>query len=201
MARTPLSPQALLDVSRRCAAVIAEKGSAAHTKELVEASGFSERTYFRYFPTKGECIRPLLDHGDRMFAAEVARRCAGTDGVRAGNLLTLVVDAFVAAYDEGRLPFDRALLVTILADPPLRRIWLETNDQTARLLAPSLARVLGVPDDHIDALVAADQATLLAVTTVKRMVQTGESAAQATRIVSESIARQPISRQLRRDTP
>ena len=63
-----------LAVSVRCGHALVELGVDASTADLVAASGLSERSFFRQFPTKADCIRPLLEHGHRRFVAEFTRR-------------------------------------------------------------------------------------------------------------------------------
>lgn len=189
MARQPMSSDALLAVSRRCAEVIARQGTTATTRELVAASGLSERTFFRYFPTKAESLRPLLDEGNRRFVAEVTR-LSEAPGFQ---LLQIVADAFTLAFGSRPMPVERELLKTILAAPPYRRMWLETNERIADQLVAPFARALGVAETAIDARMAADVATLLAIRAVRHMVVTDDSPAESARLVAESIARLPLT--------
>jgi AcrR family transcriptional regulator len=53
--------QQRLDISRHAVRLFAEQGVAATSGEqIARAAGVSERTLWRYFPTKESCVEPLL---------------------------------------------------------------------------------------------------------------------------------------------
>lgn len=186
-----MSSEGLLEVSRRCAQVLAREGAGASTKALVAASGLSERTFFRCFSTKAECIRPLLEDGYRRFAAEVSARCSD----QSGPLLTVVEEAFAVAYAKDSAP-DGELARILVEAPAYHRIWLEINEHTAASLVGPLASALGVVADSLEARIAADQATSLAVTAIRLIVGSGLSVADAAHQAAEAIRRQPLLREI-----
>ncbi|KQZ74966.1 hypothetical protein ASD66_00860 [Nocardioides sp. Root151] len=191
-----MSAETLLEVSRRCAQVLARDGAGASTKTLVAASGLSERTFFRCFQTKAECIRPLLEDGYRRFVSEVSSRCGnGGDS----SLLAVVTVAFAVAYAKDSAP-DGELARLLVEAPAYRRIWLEINDDTAASLVEPLASALGVPTDSFEARIAADQATSLAVTAMRGIVRSGLSATDAANQAAEAIRRQPLLREKQTNT-
>lgn len=155
------------------------------------ASGLSERTFFRCFATKAECIRPLLEDGCRRFVSEVSSRCGNG---QSDSLLAVVTDAFAVAYAKDSAP-DVELARVLVEAPAYRRIWLEINDDTAASLVEPLASALGVPTDHLEARVAADQATSLAVTAMRGIVRSGLTAADAATQAGEAIRGQPLLRE------
>ncbi|MFC4224772.1 TetR family transcriptional regulator [Lysinibacter cavernae] len=190
MARTPLSDEDLLAISLRCAELMHEHDGDAPTKALVEASGFSERTFFRYFPTKAESLRPLFNHGNRRFAAALARRTASSTV----TIVDAVADAFSEAFAEDGLVWGRHLMQLVLSSPPLRRVWLETNDDLAELLVPTLAQALGLAHDDGETSLAADQAVLLAVSALRRMALLDEGPQDAAAHVADAFRGAPLLR-------
>lgn len=179
-----------MDISVRCARAYHEHDGDAPTRVLVEASGLSERTFFRYFPTKAESLRPLLDAGNHRFADALSRRLAsgGSDHVDA------VAEAFAESVAAGSLAWGDHLMQLVLTVPPLRRVWLEANEDLPALLWPALARSLGRAEDHDETLMAADEAVLLAVCAVRVMARVGGSPGEAVERVAAAFRRDPLSR-------
>jgi len=110
------------------------------------------------------------------------------------DILECVRAAFIAAQQQiGDTPLDRSFIRIMLAVPAYRRIWLEINDETATALVVPVADALGLPHDHIDARIAADEATLLAVTAIREMVRTGCDAEDAANHAAAALRRHPIT--------
>ena len=190
MARPRLSSESLLEISLRCAQAFHEHDGDAPTQVLVTASGLSERTFFRYFPTKAESLRPLLDAGNRRFADALSRRLA--DG--APDHIEAVVDAFGESFSPGSLAWGNHLMQLVLAVPALRRVWLESNEDLPALLWPAFARSLGLPAHHDDVLLAGDEAVLLAVCAIRVKARVGGSPHEAAERVAAAFRRDPLSR-------
>lgn len=190
MARKPLSQESLLAVSLRCAEVIHAHDGDAPTRALVTASGLSERTFFRYFPTKDESIRPFLDAGNRAFAQTLAQHLARP----APTLLDAVITALEEAFSAVRTDWSHHLMQLALTVPALRRVWLEATEDLAGMLLPTLATALGRPEDSTEARLAADQSVLIAVSSVRRMVHLGEGPQEAVAKVGDAFRRDPLSR-------
>lgn len=189
MARARLSPESLLDISLACAQAFHEHDGDAPTRVLVAASGLSERTFFRYFPTKAESLRPLLDAGNRRFADALARHLAGG----ASDHVDAVVEAFSESVASANLAWGDHLMQLVLAVPALRRVWLEANEDLPLLLWPSVARSLGRAEDNDETLMAADEAVLLAVCAVRVMARTGASPREAVERVAVAFRQDPLS--------
>jgi len=170
-----------LAVSVRCGHALVELGVDASTADLVAASGLSERSFFRQFPTKADCIRPLLEHGHRRFVAEFTRRAEA--GPR--DLAETARSALVAAYDDGPAELDREFLALMLGERSYRRVWLEVNDDTAIALVVPVAQALGVSEQALEARFLADQITVLVVTALRLMVSEGLSVEQASAALAE----------------
>lgn len=168
MPRKPLSTDELLRISVRCTDLfIARDGAEVSVAELARAAGLSERTFYRYFPTKAECLRPLFDAGLHSFARELAAQ-----PVDAG-LPAAVHAAFVANFPDTREVWARAVMATVLADPAMRRVWFEASWQTARLIRPTVARLLAHPEDSLVVTVGCGQAVLQVLAAIGHLVADG----------------------------
>ena len=190
MARARLSPATLLEISLKCAQAFHEHGGDAPTRVLVAESGLSERTFFRYFPTKAESLRPLLDAGNRRFADALAQRLEN----RASDHLDVIAEAFSEAVAVGRLDWGHHLMQLVLTVPALRRVWLEANEDLPALLWPILARSLDLPEDHAETLMAADEAVLVVVCAVRVMAREGGSPQEAVGRVVVAFRKDPLAR-------
>lgn len=191
MARPALSQSKLREIALRCADVLAQTGTGATTAQLVAASGMSERTFFRYFPTKAECIRPILEHGLNEFVANVAaiKPTVGTNV----TLRVLVQDAFVRAYQTEALAHGTQFLATLLEAPAYRRLWLEINDNTTTKLKAPLAKLLGQAPDSLTTAIATQEATILAISIITHMVATGQPVELAAAQVGEIVSNSPLN--------
>lgn len=191
MARNPLSQQALLEMSRNCAAVLNEVGVDASTAQLVAAAGVSERTFFRYFPMKADCLRPIMEDGYLRFVSAVQDSCGAGEST---DLLEIVCSAFIAAYGHGEDGLDQRFLELITSAEIYRRLWLAINEETMQALYAPMSQVLGLPEDHIDVRIAADAATRLAVESIRLMALYSLSAHQAATQVADALRRRPLMR-------
>lgn len=189
MPRSQLPQSTLVEISRKCALHVADPNSTPDTKSLVAASGMSERTFFRYFPTKADCVRPLLDDGNHRFVDGVAGRITAGD---TESLLAIVADAFAEAFDESGAGEDLSLLRAILSVPEFHRVWLSTNEQITQNLTPIIAEALTLKPDALEAQIAAAQATLLATTALHDMAEHSTDAATAARLAADALSTNPL---------
>src|SRR5699024_4468885 len=172
MARQPLSDRELVEVSTRCAELLAREGVEVSAAALAQAATMSERTFFRYFPTKADCVRPLLAQGHRWFVEEFeALSSRAEKGAIVGEF---VRDAFISVFEPHPHPRGGDFLATLLANLHYRRVWLEINYELQVALAPAMARALEENEDSLHVRVAAAEATTFAVTTVMEMVRSGK---------------------------
>ncbi|MDR4534559.1 TetR family transcriptional regulator [Glutamicibacter sp. PS] len=197
MARTPLSAQQLFDSSRRCAEVLISEGPDVNTKALVEASGMSERTFFRNFPTKADCLRPLLVQGLVKFIEGLSRRVR--EAARPGSqstpaLIDLVAQSFAEAYHGESAVVDQGLADLLVGAAAYRRVWLDMQQETTEALTPTMARALGLDEEHIDVRLAAEAATDLAKESIRLMVSDGLTPAAAAAAVAAAQRRAPVLR-------
>lgn len=191
MARRPLSDAELVQVSTRCAELLASEGVEVPGADLAKAAGMSERTFFRYFPTKADCVRPVLDQGYRLLVEEFEEQ--STRAEKDATILEIIRDAFVNVFEQHPIPGDGDFLATLLANMHYRRVWLEINDDLQESLAPAMARVLDQDQDSLHVRVAAAEATTFAVTTVMEMVRTGGPLRELAHAVHDAFVANPTS--------
>jgi AcrR family transcriptional regulator len=123
-----------LDISRHAVRLFAARGVAGTSAdEIAAAAGLSTRTLWRYFPSKEECVRPLLLTG---LEDVMERLRAWPPGVTLTEALDL--DASAPGPDQGSA--EVAHLVRLTADEPgLRAVWLQIHSEAAEAFAVILA--------------------------------------------------------------
>ncbi|SEC87821.1 TetR family transcriptional regulator [Arthrobacter woluwensis] len=184
MARQPLRPDELLTISEHCAEVFLSAGDATPTvATLAAAAGLSERTFYRYFPTKEDSLRPLFDRGDRIYASALA---AQPDGVPLNSALE---SAFTDTLARTAGIVSTRLMQVVLASSALRRIWLEASYEAAELLRAPVARIIGAPEDSLETTVASGHAITFMIAGLGQINTTGQSPQEAARAVSTAMAR------------
>ncbi|MFE1103523.1 TetR/AcrR family transcriptional regulator [Nocardiopsis alba] len=171
MARSALDSEALLEASRRCAQVFTDQDTTPPpVRRLASAAGMSERTFHRYFPSKEDCLRPVLAEGTTRFAAALSAQEPGRD------LTSAVIDAFETTYRDDPTSSDayvRELMTRVFEDDLLRRVWLQATYDAGHLLRPSIAALLGTPLDDLRTTTVSGQAALLHVITIEKLVADG----------------------------
>ncbi|MDI3405695.1 acyl-CoA-like ligand-binding transcription factor [Streptomyces cavernicola] len=166
MPRPALDDAALLRISSQCADVMIAAGDAsASVAELAAAAGISPRTFHRCFPTKADCLRPLLDAGNQAFAAALAAQPPGTP------LPEALHAALTVSFTDRPEESIRRLMRLTFQDVGLRRVWLETAHETARLIRPAVAELTGTPVDDLATTVAAGQAVVAIITVLEHLVR------------------------------
>ncbi|MDP5226468.1 MULTISPECIES: TetR/AcrR family transcriptional regulator [Arthrobacter] len=183
MARRPLGQDELLKISEHCAGKFLRSGETAPTvAELAEDSGLSERSFYRYFPTKEDSLRPLFDHGNRFYAQAIDEQPAGTD------FLSALEAAFIVTLERGRDRVSVQIMDVVLKSPALRQIWLEASYQAFDLLRAPLARLLGSTPGSLETTVACGQAVVFMLSGLERMTIHGLDAGEAARAVAHATA-------------
>lgn len=190
MARRPLSDAELARVSERCAALLARKGTEVSAADLAEVAGMSERTFFRYFPTKADCMRPFLAQGHRRFSEEIEKQAKDRAGA---PVLELVRDGFINVFDRPPFPGSGNFLTALLDNVHYRRVWLEINYDLQIALEPVMARVLGEAENSLRVRAAAAEVTAYAVTTIMEMVRTGGSVHDLAHAVQAEFSDDPLA--------
>lgn len=141
--------EAKLRASEAICALFVERGTTNfRVIELANACGLAERTFYRYFPTKQEAVRPVLDWGADQLAIVIRQRSELT-----------IADAAVAAFDaavggsyEKRT---RSLFPLLLADSGFRAVLLQALHDGENVIRPVMAERLRVAPYSPSALVAA----------------------------------------------
>lgn len=174
MARKSPGHSELLEISRSCANEFVRAGGSSPTvAELASAAGVAERTFYRYFLTKHDSLRPILVEGNREFAAAIQAQ----DPAR--GLVSGLTQAFAQTFPAAADDESRALMATVFDDPGLRRVWLEVSYETGQLIRPGIAALVGADEASIRTTVACGQAVLLVIAGLTHMVRDGLSSAEA----------------------
>lgn len=126
--------------------IIARGTDAVTVRDLAQAAGISERTFYRYFPTKEDCLRPVLQDASRVFAMSLDLHSA--DGWRIA-----VSKAFADAAGGAFAVRTRLLLPIIAASPGLEAVWQHetrgfTPSSSESSFAPELPAAQRVPLRH-----------------------------------------------------
>ncbi len=168
VARRPITPERLVRISAACAdAIAADPGAVPSVASLAAAAGISERSFYRYFPTKEECLRPLFDDGNRAFARALAARPAES------GLVAALHGVFVEVFPDELESRSRAIMSAVIADPSLRRVWLEASYDTVHLIRPTVAGLLGRPDGSVAVTAACWSAVAFVMAAVEHLVAEG----------------------------
>ncbi|MEU3557618.1 TetR/AcrR family transcriptional regulator [Streptomyces fragilis] len=124
-----------LDISRQAVRLFAAQGVAGTSAdEIAAAAGLSTRTLWRYFPSKEECVRPLLLTG---LEDIIERLRAWPPGATLTEALGLDDDE---ASERDRDSAEVAQLVRLTAgEPGLRAVWLQIHSEAADGFAAILA--------------------------------------------------------------
>lgn len=167
MARPTLSTAELLSASQRCADVFIDAdGAGAKVSDLAAAARMSDRTFYRYFPTKEDSLRPLFDDGLHRYVDAVASQPAG-------NFADAVIAAVRATFPDNTDAHTAALMAMVFRDPTLRRVWLQASFDAAQLLRPGIAALTGADEDSVETSALAGQAALVVVLAIERLVRHG----------------------------
>ncbi|WP_151770663.1 TetR/AcrR family transcriptional regulator [Streptomyces abyssomicinicus] len=123
-----------LDISRQAVRLFAAHGVAGTSAdEIAAAAGLSTRTLWRYFPSKEECVRPLLTSG---LEDIVERLRDWPPGATLTEALGLDADDADRTSDSAEV----AQLVRLTGgEPGLRAVWLQIHSEAADAFAAILA--------------------------------------------------------------
>ncbi|MEU6197672.1 helix-turn-helix domain-containing protein [Streptomyces sp. NPDC047061] len=148
-----------LDISRHAVRLFAEQGVAATSGEqIARAAGVSERTLWRWFPSKESCVEPLLAQSVAAFQ-EVLRAWPPE-----ADLTEHLRAAYRAAPDASADGDAEAVLTVIrltYGEPALRAVYLVLRERAEQTFAEVLAGRAGASADLLDVRMRA--ATMSAV--------------------------------------
>lgn len=117
-------------------------------KEIAEHVGISERSFYRYFPTKEEVIIPAVIEAMRRGAAAMAQRPT-TETIQESIVAAFTESWFVVPIERGWKMF-RILNAT----DSFRAVWLQTTRSAERQWATLIAQRLGIEADSRQATIA-----------------------------------------------
>ncbi|CAN5200455.1 hypothetical protein BH09ACT10_BH09ACT10_08190 [soil metagenome] len=164
----PRSQESALRASEKICEFFVDQGSTDFkVVELAAAAGLTERTFYRYFPTKQESVRPVLDGGSMILAGTIESR---TD--------LSIRDAIVQGFDDavgGEFATrTNGLFSLLFADNGLRPILLQAFHDSERIIRPSLARRLGVRPHSLAAQVAGASTLAMIRVSLEALINEGK---------------------------
>jgi AcrR family transcriptional regulator len=117
-------------------------------REIADHVGISERSFYRYFPTKEDVIKPAVIEAMRRSSAAMAKRPA-TETIQ---------ESIVAAFTESWfvVPIERAwkMFRILNATDSFRAVWLQTTRSAERQWAALIAQRLGIDAESRQATIA-----------------------------------------------
>lgn len=167
----PARLDSVLRASEACCAVYVARGTTNVTAaELAREVGISERTFYRYFPTKAETTSAVFDWTTTRFNDVV--ETAPSDH----PVIEVVAAAFDAALGDDVEGRTRALFPLIFADPEMWSLFLRKVHDGERTLMPLLAPRLGLRSDPTAARAAAAAVASATRIALEQMVAEGADA-------------------------
>ncbi|WP_189932628.1 TetR/AcrR family transcriptional regulator [Streptomyces sulfonofaciens] len=139
-----------LDIAYEAVRLFAERGVAATSGEdIARAAGISPRTLWRYFPSKEECVRPLLSTGLETTARRL-RELPADRPLREG------LEAGLPQAGEADTTTAQLQLIRLLpGEPGLRAVWLRVHHDAEHVFAGIIAARTGAdPADLVPRLKA-----------------------------------------------
>lgn len=160
-----------LAIAEAAARLFAERGVAATgAEEIAQAAGVSLRTFYRHAHVKQDAVIPLLEVGAERWQEQLGGIAPGTDLCAA---ISEVVAHALAVDDDGPgQALTRGLVLTMLEDDDLRRVWDKVNGDSCRVLESILAAHLD-GDDPLAAPLLAEAATAAIRITLERWAADG----------------------------
>ncbi|MFJ9558570.1 TetR/AcrR family transcriptional regulator [Streptomyces fuscichromogenes] len=153
-----------LDISRHAVRLFAAQGVAGTSGEqIARAAGVSERTLWRWFPSKESCVEPLLTQSVAAFQEVLRAWPAETD-------LTEHLRAAYRPAPDGSSDADAEAVLTVIRmtrdEPGLRAVYLVLRERAEETFAEVLAGRAGGAADLLDVRMrAATMSAVLKVTT------------------------------------
>jgi AcrR family transcriptional regulator len=132
-----------LEVAREAVRLFASKGVAGTSaEEIAAAAGISVRTLWRYFPSKEDCVWPLLATGIQKLARSLR---AWPQGLDLADLLAEVPD------EEALLDLSSMLALVRLTrtEPGLREVWLRSHNDAEPVLVAAIAERTALAEDDL----------------------------------------------------
>ncbi|WP_330257313.1 TetR/AcrR family transcriptional regulator [Nocardia sp. NBC_00565] len=138
-----------LEIAYEAVRLFTRKGVAATSAdEIADAAGMSTRSLWRYFPTKEQCVRPLLTAGIEELVTQLREWPTDRpllEAMNAGPTRTFSVP-------DGQESL-RGLIRLTRTEPGLRAVWLQGNDEATRELIQILASRTGQDPESLPMVV------------------------------------------------
>ncbi|MGA5508209.1 TetR/AcrR family transcriptional regulator [Streptomyces umbrinus] len=155
MGRPPLSERrkaaARLEIAKAAVDLFTAKGvEGTSVGEIAEAVGISTRTLWRYFPSKEECVAPLL-----AFGAERLSRRLGDWAVGRPLIEALDDDLWLGDSDPSTLRVVLDLMRLTRTEPGLQSVWMRKTFDALPVVADAFAERAGKPVADMEARVQA----------------------------------------------
>lgn len=159
---------ARLQASWTAVGYLALHGSGVSVRELAAAAGLSERTFYRYFPTREDILRPAMRDSQNDIARAVDAEPADS------SLGDALVAGFAAAAEGAYTERTRHLLPVVFGSAPFSAVWSQELRQHGPMLRAAVARRLDCDPDDVRAEVAAALFLSLMELALAAMIRTGE---------------------------
>jgi AcrR family transcriptional regulator len=141
---------ARLRASERCCDLFISRGTTDLTiAEIAASIGVSQRTFYRYFPTKAESVSPVFDWTTARFDEAI------TDAALGAALNEVLLAAFRAGLGGPQEARTRALFPLVFADAEMWSVFLRKVHDGERSLARVITPRLAVDTDSVAARAAA----------------------------------------------
>jgi len=159
---------ARVDASWAAVGYLALNGAGVTGRELAAAAGLSERTFYRYFPSREDILRPAMrDSQDDIARAVDAQPHDSTLG-------EALVAGFAAAAEGAYTDRTRRLLPVVFGSAPFNAVWSQELHQHRPLLRAAVARRLDCAPDDVAAEVASTLFLSLMELALAAMIRTGD---------------------------
>lgn len=127
-----------LDLAHAALGILEERGwDAVSVVELADAAGVSPRTFHRYFPSKVDVVRPLLE----LAGGEARVEFLGNDETDFARLCAGAMVEGIATFPGG-LPGAHRAYRLIMTHPELMPVWLDESYRIEQALLPHLTASL-----------------------------------------------------------
>jgi AcrR family transcriptional regulator len=133
-----------LAVSGRATLLIIDGGYNHTVSQLSEKLGIPERTFYNYFPTKADVIRPVLEHGiDRMASTIIAEPLSSP-------FAAVLMSGFESSLWGEHGEHTKRVVPVVLAEPALYAVWLSTIQSFETTLAAAIRPRVDVVRDSVE---------------------------------------------------
>ncbi|MBT9607606.1 TetR/AcrR family transcriptional regulator [Microbacterium sp.] len=141
---------ARLRASERCCDLFISRGTTDLTiAEIADVIGVSQRTFYRYFPTKAESVSPVFDWTTARFEETITKAAPGAP------LPEVLLAAFRAGLGGAQEARTRALFPLVFADAEMWSVFLRKVHDGERSFVSIIAPRLASGADSVAARTAA----------------------------------------------